>query len=512
MKGSTPSAFASKAEPTSSYIVAFDQGTTSSRTIIFDHAGSIISLAQQEIERTFPQSGWVQQDAIEIWSSQLSTFTQALSQADIHPDQIAAIGIANQRETTIIWDRATGKPVYDAIVWQCRRGDARIAELEREGYAPLITAKTGLIPDAYFSASKIAWILDNIEGTRARAEAGELAFGTVDSWLLWNLTDGQVHATDVTNASRTMLFNINTLEFDDELLGLFNIPRSLLPEVKPSSGLFGHIDSPLIGAPIPISGIAGDQQAALFGQCCFAPGEAKNTYGTGCFMLMNTGTKPMLSNCGLLTTIAYADAHKTTYAIEGSVFNAGSAVKWLRDSLKTIETVEESAQVAASIDSTNGCYFVPAFNGLGAPHWDDSARGAIIGMTQSTTRSHIVRATLESIAYQSADVLTAMEHDSSVSLCELRVDGGVSANDFVMQFQADILARNVVRPVMTEMTALGAAYMAGLTVGYWGSEDELRTLASPDKVFSPQASSEHVAKLLGGWQKAIACVAKGPAN
>lgn len=490
------------------YIVSFDQGTTSSRTIIFDHSGKVVSLAQQEIERTFPQPGWVQQDAVDIWASQLSTFTQALTQANIHPNQIAAAAIANQRETTIVWDRETGRPIYDAIVWQCRRGDALIAKLEHTGHSEFITASTGLIPDAYFSASKIAWILDNVDGAREKAEAGQLAFGTVDSWLLWNFTDGLVHATDVTNASRTMLFNIHTLEFDDQLLELFNIPRSMLPQVMSSSGFFGDINSPLVGAQIPITGIAGDQQAALFGQCCFEPGEAKNTYGTGCFMLMNTGTAPVHSRSGLLSTVAYADGEKTTYALEGSVFNTGSAVKWLRDSIKLIQTVEESESIARSVSSTGGCYVVPAFNGLGAPYWDDSARGAILGITQGTSGAHIVRATLESIAFQSADVLVAMERDSGVPMLELRVDGGACANDFVMQFQADILSRNVVRPIMSESTALGAAYMAGLAVGFWDSEEELRTLASPDKIFSPQADSARVQELLDGWQVAIARVAK----
>lgn len=503
---------ADRRDPSAPYIVAFDQGTTSSRTIIFNHSGEIVSIAQQELERSFPRPGWVQQDAVDIWASQLSTFTQALTQANIHPSFIAAAAIANQRETTIVWDRTTGEPIYDAIVWQCRRGDELITKLEQEGYSELITRKTGLIPDAYFSASKIAWILESVEGARVKADAGRLAFGTVDSWLLWNFTQGKTHATDVTNASRTMLFDIHKLEFDDELLNLFNIPRSMMPEVKLSSGLFGAIENPFVEASIPITGVAGDQQAALFGQSCFEPGEAKNTYGTGCFMLMNTGTTPVTSHNGLLTTVAYADSQKTNYALEGSVFNAGSAVKWLRDSLKIVETVEESEAIAGSVDSAGGCYMVPAFNGLGAPHWDESARGAIVGITQGTERAHIVRATLESLAYQSADVLVAMEQDSGVSMRELRVDGGASANDFVLQFQADILGRNVIRPAVMEATALGAAYMAGLAVGFWADEDELRALASPDRIFAPSMEAARVSDLLKGWQKAVGCVAKDSTN
>lgn len=485
------------------YIAALDQGTTSSRCIIFDEKGTAVSTAQQEIERTFLHPGWVQQDATEIWASQLSVFTKALTQIQARMTDVAAVGITNQRETTIVWDKNTGKPVYDALVWQCRRSADIIERISEKIDNNYIAHKTGLILDPYFSASKISWILDEVPGVRERAEAGDLLFGTVDSWLIWNLTNGAVHATDMTNASRTMLFNIHTCEWDNDLLALFNIPRSMLPEVKPSRGFFGAIDNHMLGSGTPIMGVAGDQQAALFGQCCFEPGDAKNTYGTGCFLLMNTGERPVVSKQGLLSTIAYADSERATYALEGSVFNVGSAINWLRDGLELIRDVSETEELAQSVDDTNGCFVVPAFNGLGAPYWNAEARGAIVGLTQGVTRSHVVRATLESLAFQTSDVLRAMELDARVTLRTLRVDGGVSKNNFCMQFQSDILGKTVIRPRNTESTALGVAFIAGLEVGIWHSLDDICNCCAAQDVFEPSFVPERCSELLAGWRDAV---------
>lgn len=485
------------------YIVALDQGTTSSRCIIFDEHGSVLSCAQQVIERTFLHPGWVQQDATEIWASQLSVFAKALTQIQARMSDVAAVGITNQRETTIVWDKHTGKPVYDALVWQCRRSAGIIEEIAERVDKSTIAQKTGLILDPYFSASKIAWILQEVPSARERAEAGDLLFGTVDSWLIWNLTNGAVHATDMTNASRTLLYNIQTRTWDDDLLRLFNIPRSMLPEVKPSRGLFGTIDNEMLGVGTPILGVAGDQQAALFGQCCFEPGDAKNTYGTGCFLLMNTGEQPVISEHGLLSTIAYADNEHVTYALEGSIFNAGSAITWLRDGLELIRDVRETEELAGSVEDTNGCFVVPAFNGLGAPYWNTEARGAITGLTQGVTRPHVVRATLESLAFQTSDVLKAMEHDAHATLRTLRVDGGVSKNDFCMQFQADILGKTVIRPRNTESTALGAAFIAGLEAGIWKDLEAVRGCCAAQDVFEPTFTQKHRTELLAGWQDAV---------
>lgn len=485
------------------YIAALDQGTTSSRCIIFDETGAVVSTAQQELNRTFLHPGWVQQDATEIWASQLSVFTKALTQIQARMSDVAAVGITNQRETTIVWDKNTGKPVYDALAWQCRRSADIVERIAERVDNDFIARKTGLILDPYFSASKIAWILEEVPGARERAEAGDLLFGTVDSWLIWNLTNGAVHATDMTNASRTMLYNIHTCNWDDDLLELFNIPRSMLPEVKPSRGLFGVIDNHMLGTGTPILGVAGDQQAALFGQCCFEPGDAKNTYGTGCFLLMNTGENPVVSKHGLLSTIAYADNEHVVYALEGSIFNAGSAINWLRDGLELIRDVNETESLAHSVNDTNGCFVVPAFNGLGAPYWNTEARGAILGLTQGVTRSHVVRATLESLAFQTSDVLSAMEQDAQATLRTLRVDGGVSKNNFCMQFQSDILGKTVIRPCNTESTALGAAFIAGLEAGIWHSFDDIRSCCAAQDVFEPCFTPEHRAQLLVGWRGAV---------
>ncbi len=485
------------------YIAALDQGTTSSRCLLFDEDAQIVSIAQQEIERSFPHPGWVQQDATEIWASQLSVFTKALTQAQVQISDIAAIGITNQRETTIVWDRHTGKPVYDALVWQCRRGASIIDEIAHKIEPNVIQEKTGLILDSYFSASKIAWILREIPGARARAEAGDLLFGTVDTWLLWNLTGGAVHATDMTNASRTLLYNIHTCEWDNDLLRLFDIPRSMLPEVKPSCGYFGHTDNQMLGHGVPIMGVAGDQQAALFGQCCFEPGDVKNTYGTGCFLLMNTGGSPVRSSHGLLSTIAYADSKHVTYALEGSIFNAGSAIDWLKDGLELIRSVDETEALARSVNDTQNCYVVPAFNGLGAPYWDTDARGAIVGLTQGVTRAHVVRATLESLAYQTYDVLRAMQLDAGTELKTMRVDGGVSRNNFCMQFQSDILGERVIRPCNTESTALGAAFIAGLSVGFWENLDDVRACCAHVDCFEPTFTRSQRERLLAGWDRAV---------
>jgi len=487
----------------SQYILALDQGTTSSRSILFDHHGSIISTAQKEFRQIFPQPGWVEHDAEEIWTTQFDTMKLSLSQKNITMKQIAGIGITNQRETTVVWERSTGKPITNAIVWQDRRTASFCDELKSKGHAALIQKKTGLIIDAYFSGTKLKWMLDNVKGARSKAEKGELAFGTIDSWLVWNLSGGKIHCTDVSNASRTMLFNIHTCQWDEELLNLLSIPKNILPQVEPSSIVYGTTSQKISETPIPIAGIAGDQQAALFGQLCTQPGMVKNTYGTGCFMLMNTGTKAITSNNNLLTTIAWKVNGKTEYALEGSVFIAGAVVQWLRDSFKIIKTSSEVEPLAKSVADNGGVYIVPAFAGLGAPHWNQHARGSMFGLTRGSTDAHIARAALESICYQTYDVLKAMEADSGISIAELRVDGGATANNLLMQFQSDILGVNVVRPTITETTALGAAYLAGLAVGYWKNMDDIKEQWQINKKFSPQMEKEQVQTLLHGWQRAV---------
>ncbi len=485
------------------YIMALDQGTTSSRCIIFNESGQIVITTQKEFTQIFPKSGWVEHDPNEIWSSQLSVLTEAKAQMGIEPEEIVAIGITNQRETTIVWDRRTGEPIYNAIVWQCRRTAQMVDELKNDGFEQVIKEKTGLIMDAYFSATKIKWILDHVEGARTEAEQGNLMFGTVDTWLIYKLTKGKVFATDYTNASRTMLYNIHTLEWDQEILDKLQIPSSMLPEVKSSSGIFGYTDVGLFGGKIPIAGVAGDQQAALFGQCCFEPGEAKNTYGTGCFLLMNTGEKAVESQHGLLTTIAIGIDNKVEYALEGSVFVAGAAVQWLRDELKLVSTAAETESLALSVEDSNGVYVVPAFTGLGAPYWDQYARGAVFGLSRGAKKEHFVRATLESLAYQTYDVLKAMEEDSGITLETLKVDGGASANNFIIQFQADLLGTWVDRPQVIETTALGAAYLAGLAVGYYKNKDEIKGNWKISKTFEPVMDETKRAELLRGWKKAV---------
>ena len=491
------------------YIAVFDQGTTSSRCVIFNSDAKVISHASEEIKRFFPRPGWVEQDAMEIWSSQFGMYTKALAKAQLTPHEISAIGITNQRETTVVWDKNTGEPICLAPVWQCRRGAKLVDEWVAAGHSTMIHQKTGLIPDAYFSASKLRWILDNVEGARAGAEAGDYLFGTVDSWLIWKMTAGEVHATDYTNASRTMMFNIHTLQWDDELLEIFDIPRSMLPQVQSSFEIFGDTN---LGskAHVPISGVLGDQQAALFAQCCFEKGQAKATYGTGCFVLMNTGHEPVISDRGLLTTIAFAyqeegeDQLHVTYALEGSVYSAGSALQWLRDGLQLIRRVPEVNGLAESVVDSHGVHMVPAFNGLGAPYWDSNARGILTGLTQGATREHIARAALESIAFQVSDVLEAMEKDAGSDITELRVDGGVSQSDFLMQFQADLLGVDVIRPQMIEATALGAAYCAGISTGFWTDQRQLCDITdSNNKTFKPTMSSDEVKKLKAGWARAI---------
>jgi len=476
------------------HILALDQGTTSSRTIVFDHSGSVVASAQKEFRQIFPQPGWVEHDAQEIWATQLQTATEAIAKARLTPSDIAAIGITNQRETTVVWDRETGEPVHNAIVWQDRRTAAACDRLKARGLAPLIKRKTGLVIDAYFSATKLAWILRG-------KKPGKLAFGTVDTWLVWNLTGGRVHVTDPSNASRTMLFNLRTGDWDDELLKLFGVPRSVLPEVRSSSEVYGK--TTLLGGSIPIAGIAGDQQAALFGQACTQPGMVKNTYGTGCFMLMNTGTKPITSKNNLLTTVAWRIGKRTEYALEGSIFIAGAVVQWLRDGLGIIKSSSEVEALAAQVTDPQGVYLVPAFAGLGAPHWDQYARGLIAGMTRGTTAAHIARAALEGIAFQVADVLRAMEADAKIKLKELRVDGGASANNLLMQFQSNLLAVPVVRPKVTETTALGAAYLAGLAVGYWKDQQQIATQWQVDRRFAPAMKAAERKRLEAGWQKAL---------
>lgn len=485
------------------FILAVDQGTTSSRAIIFDKKGEIKSVAQKEFRQIYPKTGWVEHDPAEIWKTQKGVIAEAITGGALSANAIVGIGITNQRETTIIWDRKTGIPIYNAIVWQDRRTSEYCTELKSKGYEPLINSKTGLLIDPYFSGTKIRWILENVDGGREKAEKGELAFGTVDSWLIWNLTAGQVHITDISNASRTMLFNITTHQWDDELLNLFNIPKSLLPEVKSSSEIYCETEKELFGASIPIAGIAGDQQAALFGQMCIEPGMLKNTYGTGGFLMFNTGEKPIVSKNKLLTTIGWKIDGKVTYALEGSIFIAGAVVQWLRDELKIIDTAAEIEVLANSVTDNGGVYMVPAFAGLGAPHWDQYARGTVFGLTRGTKRGHIARAALESIAYQTYDVLKAMESDSGIKVKELRVDGGATANNLLMQFQSDVLEIAIVRPKISETTALGVAYLAGLATGYWNGIEDIANQWAVDKKFEPETEQEEINKKIYFWNKAV---------
>jgi len=484
------------------HILALDQGTTSSRAILFNGEGEIVASQSREFRQIYPRPGWVEHDPLEIWESQLGVARKVLQKAGISPEEIAAIGITNQRETTVVWDRS-GKPVTHAIVWQCRRTTPFCNELKQEGWEQKIRSKTGLVTDAYFSGTKLKWVLDHVEGVRKRAEAGELLFGTIDSWLVYNLTGGAVHITDYTNASRTLLYNIHDLAWDEEILGRFNIPSSMLPAVKPSSAVYGMTTRGLLGAEIPIAGIAGDQQAALFGQACFRPGIAKNTYGTGCFLLMNTGKKAVFSPSGLLTTIACGINGSVEYALEGSIFMAGASIQWLRDELHLLDTASDSEALAEQVPDTGGVYVVPAFVGLGAPYWDPYARGTIVGLTRGTNRNHLVRATLEAMAYQTCDVLRCIEADAGVTLEELRVDGGAATNNFLMQFQADILGRPVERPQVVETTALGAAYLAGLAVGFWKDRAEIAALWKKGKTFQPVMEEKRRKALYANWQRAV---------
>lgn len=486
------------------YLLALDQGTTSSRSIVFDRAGRMIASSQKEFPQHFPHRGWVEHDPMDIWNTQLEVAREALARAGIEASDVFGIGITNQRETTVVWDRATGAPICNAIVWQCRRTAEYCDYIKSGELCEDIRNRTGLLIDAYFSATKLKWILDNIPDARRRAERGELCFGTVDSWLIYNLTGGRVHATDYSNASRTMLFNIHTLEWDDELLRLFDIPRCMLPEVRPSSGVFGETDAALFGTPIPVAGVAGDQQAALFGQCCFNNGDAKNTYGTGGFMLMNTGARPVVSNGGLLTTIAWGIGNEpVTYALEGSVFVCGAAVQWLRDGLGLLASASETEKVARSVPNCGGVWFVPAFVGLGAPYWDPYARGALLGITRGTTRAHVVRAVLESMAYQTADVLELMKREAGADMTSLKVDGGASANDLLLEIQADLLGTPIIRPRCIETTALGAANLAGLATGAFASLDEIAECWNADRSFAPTISMDEREHKLAGWRKAV---------
>ncbi len=487
------------------YMMALDQGTTSSRCILFDQQGNIVSVAQKEFTQIYPHPGWVEHDPMEIWSSQLGVMMEAMGSVDASVHDIHAIGITNQRETTIVWDRHTGIPVYHAIVWQCRRTAERIDKLKADGMEETVRKKTGLIPDAYFSGSKIAWILEHVEGTRERAERGDLLFGTVDTWLIWKLTGGQVHVTDYTNASRTMLYDIEALQWDQEILDYFGIPVNMLPEVKPSSCIYGHTAADILGGSVPIAGVAGDQQAALFGQCCFAPGEVMNTYGTGCFLLMNTGKQRVESEHGLLTTIAIGIDGKVEYALEGSVFVAGASIQWLRDELRMLRSAAQSEEYCNAVEDTGGVYVVPAFAGLGAPYWQPYARGTIVGVTRGTSKEHFIRATVESLAYQVYDVLEAMQKDAGIPLQSLKVDGGAAANNFLMQFQADILNGTVVRPRCIETTALGAAYLAGLATGYWKDKEEVKKNWQVEREFSARISDEKRKQWIDGWKRAIRC-------
>ena len=485
------------------YIMALDQGTTSSRCILFDKAGNICSMAQREFEQIYPKPGWVEHNPMEIWSTQYAVMSEAMALVGAKPKDIAGIGITNQRETTIVWDKETGEPVYNAIVWQCRRTAKDINLLVKDGYADVIKAKTGLVPDAYFSATKIAWILSNVAGARKKAEEGRLLFGTVDTWLIWKLTGGAVHVTDYTNASRTMLFDIHNRCWDKELLEKFNIPEVMLPKVKPSSCIYGYTDPSVLAGNVAIAGAAGDQQAALFGQCCFEPGEVKNTYGTGCFLLMNTGDKPVESKHGLITTIAAGSDDQLHYALEGSVFTGGAIVQWLRDEMRLIRSSSQSEDYARMVNDTNGVYIVPAFSGMGAPYWNPYARGCVVGLSRGANKEHFIRASLESIAYQTYDVLKAMEADSGIKLSALKVDGGASANDFLMQTQADLIHAPVKRPKCVETTAMGAAYLAGLATGYWSSRKEVIKNWAIDRTFEPIIGEEKRREMLRGWNKAV---------
>lgn len=489
----------------SKYIMAFDAGTTSNRTILFNKKGEIVSVAQKEFRQIYPQPGWVEHDPEEIWRGMMGVAIEAMMKAGAVPSDIAGIGITNQRETTVVWDKNTGIPVYNGIVWQCRRTSDYCDSLKKAGYTDMIREKTGLVIDAYFSGTKIRWILDHVPGARERAEAGDLLFGTIETWLIWKFSGGKIHVTDYSNASRTMLFNIRTLSWDAEILKLLDIPRSMLPEAKPSSCIYGTTSGDYLGGKIPIAGAAGDQQCALFGQTCFVPGEVKNTYGTGSFMLMNTGETPISSKHGLLTTIAWGLNGKVNYALEGSIYVTGAAVQWLRDEMKLIENAAESEEMAEKVPDTNGCYVVPAFTGLGAPYWDQYARGTIVGITRGVNRCHVIRATLESIAYLTSDVLEAMEADSGILLSSLKVDGGASRNNFLMQVQADLLNVAVERPVSVETTALGAAYLAGLAVGYWDSTDDIKKNHAVDRIFAPAMSAETRTARIAGWKKAVRC-------
>lgn len=485
------------------YILALDQGTTSSRAIVFDKKGNIISIAQKEFTQHFPKPGWVEHDPTEIWSTQAGVAAEAIAKKGLKAENIAAIGITNQRETVVVWDKNTGQPVYNAIVWQDKRTSEYCDELKGQGKSDLIREKTGLVIDSYFSGTKIKWILDHVEGAREKAEAGDLIAGTIDTWLVWNFTNGDQHITDVSNASRTLLFNINTMDWDDELLELLTIPKSMLPKVKQSSEIYGHTQSTFYDTKIPISGIAGDQQAALFGQMCTKPGMVKNTYGTGCFMLMNIGDKPTVSKNNLLTTVAWKINGKTSYALEGSIFIAGAVVQWLRDGLKIIRNSAEVEKLASSVASTEGIYFVPAFAGLGAPHWNQHAQGTLFGLTRGSTDAHIARAALEAIAYQTMDILKAMEADSGISIKELRVDGGATANNMLMQFQADVLDTITVRPKVVETTAMGAAFLAGLAVGYWETPDDIQEIWQTDERFTPTTERKEIEQGIKGWYRAI---------
>ncbi|HHW67729.1 MAG TPA: glycerol kinase GlpK [Epulopiscium sp.] len=485
------------------YVIALDQGTTSSRCILFNEKGFIQSLSQKEFTQIYPKAGWVEHDPMEILVTQIEVTKEAMQKLNVTAKDIAAIGITNQRETTVVWNKKTGEPIYNAIVWQCRRTSEFCDELKAEGFDKIIREKTGLIVDAYFSGTKVKWILDNVPGAREEAEKGNLLFGNIDTWLIWNFTRGKVHVTDYTNASRTMLFNIHTLEWDKEILERLNIPSSMLPEVKPSSCVYGYTDPEILGGEIPIAGAAGDQQAALFGQACFNPGTAKNTYGTGCFLLMNTGEKAVTSKNGLLTTIAWGVDGKVEYALEGSIFIAGAAIQWLRDELGIIEKASDSEALAESVEDTNGVYVVPAFVGLGAPYWDQYARGTIVGLTRGAKKEHLVRATLESLAYQTNDVLKAMEEDSGITLKALKVDGGACANNFLMQFQADVLGVQVDRPQVIETTALGAAYLAGLAVGYWKDKEDIKKNWTISRSFMPNMDENRRKELLKGWREAV---------
>lgn len=494
-----------KARKMQKYIMALDQGTSISRCVIFNKEGNVVSKAEKELKPIYPIAGWVEHDPMELWSSQLGVIMEAMAKGGISAQQIAAIGISNQRETAIVWDKNTGEPVYNAIVWQCNRTAEMIEELRSDDLDKMIREKTGLVNSAYFSASKITWILDHVQGARAHAEKGDLLFGTVDSWLIWKLSGGKIHVTDYTNASRTMLFDIHNLCWDEELLKKFRVPAAMLPEVKASRCVYGYTDASVLGGEIPIAGAAGDQQAALFGQCCFEEGEVKNSYGTGCFMLMNIGRKPKLSQYGLVTTIAASYPNEIEYALEGSVFVAGGAVQWLRDGLRMLKTSDQSAEYAMRVEDTAGVYVVPAFNGLGAPYWDHNAKGTVVGLTTGCKKEHFIRATLESVAYQAADVLKAMEADSGFELKSLKVSGSAGANDFLMQFQSDILNIDIERPKCVETSALGAAYLAGLAVGYWKNKDEIRELWQCGQKFEPKLAEPRREKLLAGWKRAVKC-------